>query len=477
MNAAWTIARHELAIAYHSRRLLLLSGVATALVAIAVAQGAHDHVRDRDERARLAAIVDAEWHGQEPRSPHATHHFGTWVTKPRTALSIFDRGVEDYLGQHTVLDAHVKTPLVGSTAEDDPLRALFGGFDLGFVLAVLLPLLVVFGAHDAVAGDKQRGTLKATLSQPIRRRSYLAGKLIGQLAIFAIAFAPPLLVGLFAPVWIGVDYQLADVARLLAMFAAALVYVALFVFVALGVSASTHRPSSALAVLLGVWIAVVFLVPRAGVLVAEAVHPPAAPEALHHAQAELRAAIEERRAEAFARVVSELRRDHPEIPADFAVRRGDHGGRAEAGWQVDPTGVFASEANALVNDERARRIAEVRASGERAQALASMIALASPMTAFQRGTSALAGTDLARHRHFEAQVDRFFTTFGDHFNRLWASNVRLVTDVSHAPSFRYQPEPAAAAWARFGRAALALLAFTCGAAAFAMVRITRYDAR
>lgn len=477
MNAVLVIARHEIAIAHYSRRLWLLSGLATLVVAVAVAQGTHAHRRDAAERARLAALTDHEWRSQDAKSPHAANHFGVWLTKPRTALSVLDRGVEDHLGQHVVLDAHVKAPLVGSTAEDEPLRALLGGFDLGFVLAVLLPLLVVFGAHDAVAGDKQRGTLKATLGQPIRRRSYLLGKLAGQLAIFTLAFSPPLLIGVFAPAWAGVSYELADVAAALAMFGAALLYVALFVFIAIGVSASTHRPSSALAMLLGVWIAVAFVVPRAGVAIAEAVYPPAPPYALHRAQGELRKAIEGERAAAYQRLIAELRRDHPEIPADFATSRGEHGGRVGADWGVDPAGVFAPTANAMLNAERARRLAEVRASGEHAQALAGRIALASPTTVFQRATSALAGTDLARHRHFEAQVDGFFDAFGGYFNQLWAQNVRVVTDLSHAPEFHYQPEPRSAAWARFAAALLGLAGFTAVAAGFAALRLARYDAR
>ena len=49
---------------------------------------------------------------------------------------------------------------------DNPVRQLTGSFDLAFVLAFLLPLLIIGLGHDALSGDEDLGTASLVRAQP-----------------------------------------------------------------------------------------------------------------------------------------------------------------------------------------------------------------------------------------------------------------------------------------------------------------------
>ncbi|HEX8699431.1 MAG TPA: ABC transporter permease subunit [Myxococcaceae bacterium] len=477
MHPVRVVVRHELAQAFASRRFWTLFVSSSLLVAVAVAQGALRFRAQRDEHRRLEALARAEWLAQGPKTPHVGHHFGQWVMRPPPPLSALERGEQDYLGQRLVLDAHNKGAPVASTAEEDPLAAVTGAFDLGFVVAVLLPLLVVFSAHDAVSGEKERGTLRMTLSQPISRATFLTGKLLGQLVLFLLAFGLPLIVlalGALAAAGALGPGELIEVGGILA---AALLYTAFFLLVTLWASAATHRPGAALGLGFATWLLVVFLIPRGAVFVAEQVHPVRAPLALLPEQGRIRRQVEEERGPRFQALVKRLREQYPELPESLG--RGGAGGHepAQEGWRVDPAGAFASEGNALLNRARAEAIASVRGPYERQDALARRLSGASPAALFSRAAMSMACTDVENHRHFEAQVGRFFDEQEHFFNALWARNVRSFSDWASVSTFSYAAEPLTARLARFGQGMAGLAAFFLLALAGAALQLRRYDPR
>lgn len=478
MAACLTVIRHELAQVRASRRFRLLFLAASLLILLAVVQGGIRLRRQADERLRLERMAEAEWTSQEAKRPHSAHHFGKWVVKPPSPLSMFDQGVEAWLGQQILLDAHHRSDPVASLAEEDPLQAWIGVFDLGFVTAFLLPLLVIFLSYDAVCGEKERGTLRMVLSHPVPRRTFLLGKWIAHAAIAVSAFGVPLAAGiLLVPAALGVDLGRAELPRLLALLGASLAYLLFFSLLSLWVSSATHRPATALAWLFAAWVALVFFLPRAAVLIAELARPATDPVVLGREQARIREEVEAWRAVRFTEVIRELRQTWPEIPEDFARSGMSRGERAPVDWSVDPTGLFAKEANAYLNARRLESIELVRQEHSRQERLATWIARVSPTTSFLDASMTLAGTDLARHRHFEAQVDDYFDRVESFFNALWSRNLQSFDDWEAAPGFHYVEEPAGALWGRFSVSFGALGAFCLVAAAGSVLRLDRYDVR
>jgi ABC-2 type transport system permease protein len=448
------------------------------LIVLAVVQGSLLYSQQVTQNETLEEMARDEWLAQDAKRPHSANHFGKWVVKPPTRLSIFDRGVEDFLGQQIVLDAHIRSDVVASKAEEDPLSAMIGTFDLAFVTAYLLPLLVILLVYDAVCGEKERGTLRLALAQPMARGSLLWGKVLGQLVVLTLAFGIPLLIGIgLVPVVMGVSFSADDLVKLAGIAGASFLYIMFFLLLGIWISSTTTRPAAALGGLFAAWVVMVFFVPRLAIFLAEVVHPAPSAVALNQEQNRLRKEIDEFRTARLNEVVQELRKEYPEITEDFAFARQSRSERAPAEWRVDPSGVFAPEANAKINEVRRQAVDKVRAGYERQEALAMRIATLSPTTSFLSASMALAGTDPARHRHFQLQVDGFFMDLQNFFNAIWAKNVQAFEAWETVPDFHYVEEARAAVWGRYLRAALILTAFAAIVAVLAARQLRRYDVR
>jgi len=142
--------------------------------------------------------------------------------------------------------------------------------DWAFIIKIVFSLYVILLGFEAVSGEKERGTLRLVLSNPVGRVRLLAGK---SLAILSSAAIPLLagfvisliVVGIFLPAVL----SLATLARVAFLAALALAYLSLFTFLSLLVSSLIPRSSLALLVLLAFWILFAFFIPDTSGIIAE----------------------------------------------------------------------------------------------------------------------------------------------------------------------------------------------------------------
>lgn len=73
----------------------------------------------------------------------------------------------------------------GGAVGASPLAVII--VSLASLSVFLLPLIALLLAHDAIAGEVERGTLILTLAYPVARWQLMAGKFLGHLAILALA--------------------------------------------------------------------------------------------------------------------------------------------------------------------------------------------------------------------------------------------------------------------------------------------------
>ena len=76
---------------------------------------------------------------------------------PQT-LGTLVKGVEDAAGRvsHVILS---EVGLSESKYESNPLTAVFGAFDLIFVVKIVLSLFVILLVHDTICGEREKGVL------------------------------------------------------------------------------------------------------------------------------------------------------------------------------------------------------------------------------------------------------------------------------------------------------------------------------
>ncbi len=198
-----------------------------------------------------------------------------------TPLSVFAKGLEESLPSYLGMTRNgVKQ---GSTAVSDaPLSSALGNLDLLFIVSTVFSLLALLFTFDAVAGEKEAGTLRITLANSLSRDLFLWSKLIGGYIVFVLPFLVSFLLGLLLLVSQGFPLGESDIfLRVLCLTLVSLLYIG--VFFAIGTVISTYLDSSktALIVAFTVWVLAVLITPRVGFLAAKLIAPTRAMQSVY----------------------------------------------------------------------------------------------------------------------------------------------------------------------------------------------------
>ena len=225
---------------------------------------------DYQEAVKLANIEETTVNLKMPLEPDL--EVSKLILKP-TPLSVFANGLADALPSYLGITRNGITqgpPALVSAS----LSYLLGHLDFLFIVGTVFSLLALLFTFDAVAGEKEAGTLRITLSNSLPRDVFLWSKLIGGYFVFVVPFLISLLFGLLVLVWQGFPLGEPDIfPRVLTLILASLLYIA--VFFAIGTVISTYLDNSktALIVAFTVWVFAVLITPRVGFLAAKIIAP------------------------------------------------------------------------------------------------------------------------------------------------------------------------------------------------------------
>lgn len=264
-RAILAVARKELLALRRDRRTLLLFSFAALLLLCALAFGGAERQRVDRERAAAATTDRDIWMSQGKRDPHAAAHFGQYAFKPQSPLALADPGVSAYVGTAIWLVAHEQLEARYRPARDGSAAARLGGLSLAFVLRTLAPLIVVLLCFSSFTGEREDGVLRQALGAGARPLDLLVGKALAAFAALG-ALLVPAFVGVLVSILLLDDADHAALAgqiwRLGGLALGYGLYLAGFVFLALGASALAKTSRVALITLLAFWLANCFLAPR-----------------------------------------------------------------------------------------------------------------------------------------------------------------------------------------------------------------------
>jgi len=418
------------------------------------------------ETARVEAQLRERqtWLNQGPANPHSAAHFSMYAFKPQTALGLFEPGLSPYLGEAIWLEAHYQDPARFRAAEDATEARRFADLSPAWIVAVVLPLVVIALGFGALAREREQGLWRQLAAAGVSSRSILRGKagwLVGAaLALAGLATLPTFLVssGLPTP---------PDAAqRWLLIAIAVLLYAGAVAGVTLAVSAAARTSRAALLGLLAFWMVSVVLAPRLAGTLADAVAPvPKATEFWSSVRKELRDGSDER---AKAVETATLKR--------YGVQRVEDLPVSLAGLELQAS---EEHGNAIFD----RHFGALRQAHTRQQNVMRLMGLISPTVAFRNAAAAFAGTDGAHHWHFAQAAEAHRRSVVKVLNDDMAANAK-------GQDFDYKADPAL--WARVaafdyrlppwtvGRGALfdllILALWVAGAAAAALLAIRRWRA-
>ena len=225
---------------------------------------------DYQEAVKLANIEETTVNLKMPLEPNL--EVSKLILKP-TPLSVFANGLADALPSYLGITRNGVTqgpPALVSAS----LSYLLGHLDYLFIVGTVFSLLALLFTFDAVAGEREAGTLRITLSNSLPRDVFLWSKLIGGYVVFVVPFLISLLFGLLVLVWQGFPLGEPDIfPRVLTLTLASLLYIA--VFFAIGTVISTYLDNSKTALIFAftVWVFAVLITPRVGFLAAKIIAP------------------------------------------------------------------------------------------------------------------------------------------------------------------------------------------------------------
>ena len=211
----------------------------------------------KDYDRRLASYNVAVKSNQEQLLGRRTYSISSWdVVRPPNLLSIFNVGLDKRLSNEIfVFYGFVPTWWDGQVhGSTNPLLNLFSSIDIVFIFEVVLSLMSLIFAYDALAGERERGTLRLVLTHPVSRAKILLAKYISAM----ICLLVPLLISLFLVVILLttstiVSLKVDDFLRIGGIVLSSIAYLSVFYLIGMLISAVTRRTGTALMLAMFVW--------------------------------------------------------------------------------------------------------------------------------------------------------------------------------------------------------------------------------
>ena len=221
-------------------------------------------VLTQDYEQRLESYNDAiKKHHQDLRNSKTYSTAYLFVDRAPNPLSIFNVGLDKRLGNligiyHGFMPTLWDTQMHGT---DNPFIAFFSSIDIVFVFEVILSLMGLIFAYDAIAGERERGTLRLVLAQSIGRGQILLAKYISAMACLLV---PLILSLLFALLLLtrSIPLSTADFLRIAGIVLTSFAYLSLFYLIGLLISVATRRTGTALMLAMFVWGFLILVYPN-----------------------------------------------------------------------------------------------------------------------------------------------------------------------------------------------------------------------
>ena len=145
----------------------------------------------------------------------------------------------------------------------NPYLHLFSQIDIVFTFQIVLSLLSLLFAYDAIAGDWETGTLRLLLSHPVGRGNVLLAKYIAAMICLLLPVLMSLLLAMiqcsFAP---SLQFNTEDFLRIGGIVLTTIVYLSVFYLIGLLISTTTRHAATSLMLCMFLWVVLVLVYPN-----------------------------------------------------------------------------------------------------------------------------------------------------------------------------------------------------------------------
>ncbi|NJN24902.1 MAG: DUF3526 domain-containing protein [Cyclobacteriaceae bacterium] len=397
MQGLFTILSKEIKVALREKLIVTLGIIIILLLGVALYAGYVSYEQQQATITKTKKEKRKEWLNQGDKHPHIAAHYGTFVFKPKTILSLFDFGLDAYTGTSVYLEAHFQHEFMFRPAQDHSSMIRFGELSAALVLQILVPLLIIFLAFASFTLERESGTLKLLISQGVSFHTLTWGKILAY-CIMLMAILLPFLLGILMLSITGIESEaIPDVAvRVLLLTTFYGIYLFLFISLAVWVSLKSSTGRNALLTLLVCWIFFTILMPKTVANLSESFYTLPSMR-LFKAQVE----------------ADKLNGLDGKTPR--SVRMANLERKYLEEYQVDSVqqlpfnyeGVSMQAGEEFGNQVYDYNLSQLRGLFQKQNRLGSIASLINPFLSVQHLSMALSGTDMHTSIHFEEKVEAY----------------------------------------------------------------------
>lgn len=461
MHPIFQIASHEIQTSLRTRGVRAMGVLLLLLLGFCLVAGRADYQKAAGERAAARQVMRDFFLGQGATNPHNATHYGTFVFKPVSLLSVADPGIEKFVGVTLRLEGHVQNEVQFAPAERSSSLVRFGQLSFTVLWQVVLPLLLIFLTHRAIVAERQAGTLRLLVAQGVSVRRLLWGKVLGytalMLAVLAVTGTGLLLLQL-GPAG---DSRAEVGLRLALLLGCYALYYVLIITATVYASARLRAPSQVLVLLLAGWFLLTVLLPKLAMSIGEQAYQ--LPTKLQFAE-QLEVAYKQG--------------INGHDPTDARVKRFQdslltrYGVPELKALPVNADGLLMQADEVYHGRAYDRQYFALQRTLERQNQLAGRLALLDPLLAVSRLSRGLAQTDIHHHFRFMQQAETYRRGLVKTLNEKMAYGGSKTGDWDWKvsadywrtiPDFSYLPPTIGGSLRPYGGELLALLVWVLGA--------------
>ncbi len=251
MTTLWLIIQREFTSNVLTSRFMI--GFIVCLISTAAAV----FVQVADYEKRLSAYHTAlQEHQEEIRTWDTYRQINPKAHRQPNPLSIFNVGTEK--SGADMVSIRLAIPIWEQQAQkqgsDNPFLSIFLAIDVIFVFKIVLSALAILFAYNTISGEREDGTLKLVLSNPVPRDVLVLGKYLGgMLSLFPImvmSFIVGIVIAYASP---ATDFDVAELLRLVMVLVVSLLYVSICYLLGLLLSVWTKTAATTLILAMFIW--------------------------------------------------------------------------------------------------------------------------------------------------------------------------------------------------------------------------------
>lgn len=239
-------------------RTLWLSSIVLLLLGCALLSSWHSYEQVQTQKKQVIESERERWLNQGEKGPHSAAHYGVYIIKPDTTLSVLDPGLSDYQGAVLHLEAHKKNDTLFRNIQDAIQMQRFGELNPAFILQTLIPLLIILLGFHSIAAERESGTLKQLLANGLSPKKFFIAKVLA-LTGLGLLFFTPVAIYLIYSFLFGDGFSTDRSALFIVSYVG---YIFIWGLLTLITSSYARTARSALIILLVIWAIACLLVPK-----------------------------------------------------------------------------------------------------------------------------------------------------------------------------------------------------------------------